>query len=218
MKHTIIFLFGLLGFSLMATSQITFDDYIIANSHINKAREEISNKDYNNAIKNLRIAIKADSTNRDAYLLSFTACFQANDFNSGVELLSKGKSTYYDDDEIIYYLGKIYQSHKEYDNAIAEYSQAITFSKENGEDYPIVYDYYSSRGICYFNKERYIEALADFDYSIKLNSTKGSIFINRGFTLYNLNKKIEACKSWEIAIQLGENGAKKYIEKYCKKK
>jgi tetratricopeptide (TPR) repeat protein len=130
--------------------------------------------------------------------------------------LKKAQSIFVEDDEIIYYLGKIIQNEKKYGEAILVFNEAIKFGKKNGEDYPIVYDYYASRGICFLRLEKYGEALADFEYAIKLNTKKGSIFTNRGIVLFKLNRLDDACLSWRIAYSMGELSAQKYIEKNCK--
>jgi tetratricopeptide (TPR) repeat protein len=196
--------------------QVSFDDYNSAVELINKAKTSINDKRYQDAIGELESAIKLDSTFRDCYEVMYKAGFFADNKEVAKFYLKKAQSIFVEDDEIIYYLGKIIQTEKKYGEAIKVFDEAIKFGKKNGEDYPIVYDYYASRGICYLRLEKYAEALADFEYAIQLNWKKGSIFANRGIVLFKLNQPAEACLSWKIAYSLGELGVQKYIEKNCK--
>ncbi len=204
-------------FTTMALhAQILIGDHEHAVGLITRARHDIENKKYLDAIGNLKSAIALDSTIRVAYLYLFQACYCAKDYEIAKVYLQKAKCIFLEDDEVIYYLGKIFQAGKSYDTAISEFSEAIHYSRINGEDYPVVYDYYASRGVCYLQKEEYKAALEDFNYSIKLNNKKGSVYANKGIALYKLNRLEEACQSWEKAYELGETSVREYIEKNCK--
>ncbi len=196
--------------------QVSLEDYNSAVELMNKAKTSINDKRYQEAIVELESAIKLDSTFRDGYELMYKAGFFSENKEVAKFYLKKAQLIFVEDDEIIYYLGKIIQTEKKYGEAIKVFDEAIKFGKKNGEDYPIVYDYYASRGVCYLRLEKYAEALADFDYAIQLNGKKGSIFANRGIALFKLNKPDEACRSWKIAFSMGESGVQKYIEKNCK--
>lgn len=196
--------------------QIDFYDHNEAIDLINRAQNNIEQGEFSLAINNLTEAIKLDSTIRGAYILINQAAFELGDILAQKEILFKAKKLFTDDDEFCYYLGRIYQKEDLYDKAIGEYNEAIKFSKVNGEDFELVYEYYANRGICFLKKEEYDKAHKDFDYASKLNNTKGGIYANKGIVLFKLNRTSEACDSWQKAINLGEKSAKKYIDKYCK--
>ena len=198
------------------TGQVSLEDYNSAVELINKAKTSINDKRYQEAIGALESAIKLDSTLREGYEVMYKAGFYAENKEVAKAYLKRAQSIFVEDDEIIYFLGKIIQTEKKYAEAIKVFDEAIKFGKKNGEDYPIVYDYYASRGICYLRLEKYAEALTDFNYAIQLNGKKGSIFANRGIVLFKLNKPDEACLSWKKAYSLGELSVQKYIEKNCK--
>lgn len=200
----------------IANGQILLEDHNKAVDHINSAQTLISSKKYNNAITELELAIKLDSTIRDAYLLIYKASYYNGNAEISKKYLKKAKSIFVEDDEITYYLGKIYQAEKKYRNALTEYNDAIKYGKKNGEDYPIVFDYYASRGICYLWQNQYQKALSDFDYSLKLNAKNGGVYANRGIVLYKLRKYDEACRSWKKAYKMGQKSVKKYIDRNCK--
>jgi tetratricopeptide (TPR) repeat protein len=192
------------------------DDHNKAVELINDSQGLIQNKQYNEAIPKLEAAVKLDSTIRDTYLLLYKAGYYAGNTETPKLYLKKAKSVFLEDDEIAYYLGKIYQTEKDYDNALIEFNCAIKYGKKNGEDYPIVYDYFASRGAVYLSQDKYEEALKDLNYSLTLNDTKGSVYANRGIVLYNLKKYDEACTSWNRAHELGITNVESYITKYCK--
>lgn len=196
-------------------SQVSINDRNKAVTLINQADVHIKAEGYSQAITKLRAAIKLDSTLRDAFILINRAFYETNKRDSQVKYLKKAKSIYTDDDEFPYHLGKIYQKEDKLEEAIAEYDIAIKFSQINGEDYEIVYDYYANRGICFLKQNLFAKSVADFDYALKLNDMKGSIYTNRGIALFQMKKKEEACKSWEKALELGQN-VEQYIKKYCR--
>lgn len=196
-------------------AQVDLNNYNKAVSLINTASAEIKLENHTQAIPKLKTAIKLDSTLRDAFTLLNRAYYETGNQADQIKYLKKAKSIFVDDDEFAYHLGKIYQKENKLKQAISEYDTAIKFSKVNGEDYEIVYDYYANRGICFLKQNMYANAVTDFDYAIKLNDMKGSIYTNRGIALFQMKKKVEACKSWEKALDLGQN-VKQYINKYCK--
>ncbi|MDQ3191607.1 MAG: tetratricopeptide repeat protein [Bacteroidota bacterium] len=200
----------------LSFGQIMLEDHNKAIRFLNNSHKLLEQKDYIGATEDLKKAIKLDSTIRDTYTLIYQTLTMTQDYSEQKKYLLKAKKVFTDDDEFCYYLGRLYQNEGKFDEAIAEYNEAVKFSKINGEDYPIVYDYYSSRGICYLKKELFSEAVKDFDYAIKLNNTKGNIYTNRGIALFKMSNKLEACESWRKALELNEGSASNYINKYCK--
>ncbi len=216
MKFYLLCFIAILSFNSLF-SQVNVDDLNKSIDLIKRANDDIKMENHSQAIPKLISAIKLDSTQRDAFTLLNRAFYETGDKKSQIEYLKKAKSIYTDDDEFPYYLGKVYQKKNQLKAAIAEYDTAIKYSKVNGEDYELVYDYYANRGICYLKQNIYTNAVSDFDYAIKLNDMKGSIYTNRGIALFQMKKKDEACKSWEKALELGQN-VQQYIDKFCKKK
>ncbi|MBI5542213.1 MAG: hypothetical protein HY951_19305 [Bacteroidia bacterium] len=197
-------------------AQISVDSHNEAIELINLSNIEIKQESYTNAITKLEKAIKLDSSIREAYTLINHALFQTGNIKTQKKYLNKAKLFFYEDDEFCYHSGKLYLKEDKIDSAIFEFNKAIKFSKTNGEDYPIVFDYYSSRGICYLKKNMYSEALEDFNYAVKLNNSKAGIYANKGIVLFKLKRMDEACISWKKAQELGEKSVKTYIDKYCK--
>jgi len=214
--NKLILILSLLAICDFSYGQIMLDDHNKAVEFINESQVLIQNKQYSEALPKLEAAVKLDSMIIEAYLLIYKAGNYARNTAISKLYLKKAKSIFQESDEIAYYLGKIYQTEKDYDNALIEFNYAIKYGKKNGENYPIVYDYYASRGVCYLSQDKYEEALADLNYSLKLDDTKGSVYANRGIALYKLKKYDEACTSWNKAYELGITSVESYITKYCK--
>lgn len=214
MKRAFLFIFL---FTIIATTkaQNSIDKHNSAVETYNKAIILLEQKDFQAAFPLFAATIALDSTFRDAYIYVTQAAFESRQTDVARLCLEKGVTVYTDDDEIIYYLAKIYQIERKYQQAIDTYSKAIEFAKVNGEEFPIVYDYYAGRGSCYLIQKQFEKALTDFDYSIKLDDTKSAVYNNRGQALYQLKRHNEACQSWQKARDLGDTNADTYIKKLC---
>lgn len=199
-----------------AKAQIDTDDYNKAIILIYQADTLIKNQAYTEAIDNLELAIELDSVIREQYILLTQACFYGKDLNTAQKYLEKAKLIFEEDDELCYYLGKVYEREMNLQLAINEFETAIKWSKKNGTDYPIVYDYYASRGSCYLQLGEYQKALDDLDSAFTFNDTKPIILMRRGVALYHLNKKDEACNSWAKALEMGMQQAEIYLNENCK--
>lgn len=200
-------------------SQNTTDPFYKHNKaamYVNKAQELIENGDMVGATQFLTVAVRTDSTVREAYLKFYTIGDVERYRHLAIDVLNKGKNIFVEDDELRYYLGCLHQMNKDYDVAIQEFSDAITLSKMNGEDFYLEPSYYSSRGACYLYKEKYEEALVDFDKALILHKQKGPSYANRGIALYKLKRTNEACVSWQKAEKAGISSVSTYLEKYCK--
>lgn len=206
----------LLFITQMAFAQMSIADYNNAVEQMNIAKEFMEVNDYPQAIVHLENAIEYDTTLRVAYMLLYEAGYTSGNTNVSRNYLIKAKSIFQEDDEIIYYLAKVYQKEGNYLAALNEFTEAIKYAKINGDDLPFLYDYYASRGVCYLKKNSYQDALDDFDYALKLNEMEGSIYVNRGYALYKLSRTEEGCESWSKAFDLGHTYVNQYLDKYCK--
>lgn len=203
-------------FPVLGNAQINFLDHNKAVLDFEQAKLFMEDENYEDAIPYLKSSIGFDSTLRASYMLIYEAGYVSGNTELARNYLEKAKTIFLEDDEVIYYLAKVYQKEKNYLAALGEFTLAIKYSKINGEDLPIIYDYYASRGVCYLKQKKYGEALNDFDYALKLNEVEGSIYVNRGYALYKLEQKDKACQSWETAFELGHTYVQTYLDKFCK--
>lgn len=197
-------------------AQILTDDHNLAVDLIYEADSLIDSERYAEAIVKLEQSVALDSMIREQYILLTRACFHANQMATAKSYLRKAQLIFQEDDELCYYLGKVYEREMNLEMAINEYDRAIEWSRQNGSDFPIVYDYYASRGSCYLHLEKYQDALNDLDEAFRFNQQKASILMRRGIALYHLNQKDEACNSWARALEMGFKQAEIYLDQNCK--
>lgn len=133
-----------------------------------------------------------------------------------IEYLKKATKIFEEDDEIIFYLADLYRRKHDLKEALTRYSEAIKYSKTNGEDFYLVYSYYFNRGNCQMQLGSYDSALYDYNYTLKLKADYTFALINRG-ACYLYKEDIEdACQDWQRAYDLGNKNSLPYLNKYCK--
>ncbi len=181
---------------------------------LNDANHDIEEGEYEAAVQKLIASIRLNPKQREAYMSLNTACSYTNQTSILKSYLIKAKEIFEEDDELCYYLGNIYQNENNLSKAIQEYSEAIKYSKQNGEDFELVYAYYQNRASCYLKQNRFSQAIADYNYALKLNSENGAIYANRGIALFKIGKRAEACNDWRKAVKLGVTSASVYLRRY----
>lgn len=213
-------LFLLLGSSFAWSQELYEIDVEERNNSIvitGTASDMIAKGNYESAAKILESVLKNDPTFHPAYVAYYNA-IRGNNFKTDelVEALKQGLEIFEEDDELAYYLGNMFQSERRFEEAIKAYSEAIAYSKINGEDYPIVWAYHFNRGNCHLKTAQYEKALVDYNYALELSPDNGDILTNRGTTLYQLKQKNKACQDWKEALNFGSKAAIDYVNRYCK--
>jgi len=211
----------LLFLSFLTISQIGFGQIDVSEINrpielLNQANEETENGNYEQAVQKILASIRLNPKIRTAYQALNSACSYTHQTSILKSYLQKAKTIFEEDDEFCYYLGNIYQKEKNYSKAIQEYTLAIKYARQNGEDDELVYAYYQNRASCYLQINEFSKAIPDFNQALKLNQENGAIYANRGIAYYQTGKKSEACQDWRKASKLGINTASVYIRRYCK--
>jgi tetratricopeptide (TPR) repeat protein len=99
--------------------------------------------------------------------------------------------------------GDSYLKNGNYDQAIAEYTQAIELD-------PSLSSLYYNRGVAYANKADYDNAISDFSQVIKLNPKDGEAYFERGYN-YSMKGDLElAIADYTQVIQLDPKNAYAY--------
>jgi tetratricopeptide (TPR) repeat protein len=183
----------------------------------NAAITMISDGNYATAFKVLAQVIEQDPSFHAAYMSLYRAGSNLPEkTDTVVEKLRVGLTIFEEDDEMAYYLGNILQRANRLPEAIQAYSDAISFSKKNGEDFPLVWAYHFNRGNCYLKSNQYAMAIPDYDYALKLSPDNADVLTNRGFCYYKTNNRDFACADWRQALALGNEQTTKYLQSYCK--
>lgn len=183
---------------------------------LNSANHDIEEGDYTQAVQKLIASIRLDPHIREAYLSLNTACSYTNQLSLLKSYLQKAKTVFPEDDEICYYLGNIYQQENNLALAIQEYTNAIRFAKQNGEEFMLVHAYYQNRASCYLKRNECAKSIPDFNYALKLNPECGATYVNRGIAYYKTGKRTEACRDWRQAVKMEMASASTYVKKYCR--
>ena len=184
---------------------------------INKvAMDMIEEENYEKAANLMEKVIEDDPTFHAAYLNFYRAGSQvASKKDKVIQVLREGLKIFEEDDEMSYYLGNILQRENRLAEAIKAYSDAIAYSKVNGEDYPLVWAYHFNRGNCYLKSNQFTKAIPDYTYALDLSPDNPDIYTNRGFCFYKTDKKTEACLDWKEAVKFGSKSSNKYIQSFC---
>lgn len=73
-----------------------------------------------------------------------------------------------------------------------------------------------NRGVCYFKKEAFYDALDDFNSAITYNPEDGSSYYNRSLTYLHLKDTLKSCQDFNIGKSLGVTVYEEYFEQFCK--
>ena len=112
-------------------------------------------------------------------------------------------------DEVYVALGIEFLNEEKADDALYYLKKAIKLNPKN----PVSYNY---RGVAKGESKQFVEALKDFDYSIKLKYDYAAAFVNRAAVKFASKDKHGACDDLNKADSLGDEMAIKLIETYCK--
>jgi len=182
----------------------------------NTAVDMIQKGNYASAARILEKVLEDDPSYHSAYLNFYRAGSQVEEKKEKViQVLRKGLKIFKEDDEMAYYLGNLFQKENRLKEAIEAYSEAIAYSKINGEDYPLVWAYYFNRGNCFLKSNQHSKAIPDYDYALELSPDNPDILTNRGFCHYKTNNAQAACADWSEAFQLGSTNTQRYIQSFC---
>lgn len=218
MKYVFLII-GLFLFEISLAQEIyEVDVEVRENSFVinNTAVDMISKGNYTTAAKILEKVIEDDPSYHAAYLNFYRAGSQVEEKKEKVvQVLRKGLEIFQEDDEMAYYLGNLLQRENRYNEAIEAYSEAIAYSKINGEDFPLVWAYYFNRGNCYLKTNQFKKAIQDYNYALTLSPDNADVLTNRGFCYYKTNDSDAACTDWHAALDLGNSQTSRYIQSFC---
>ncbi len=219
MKSLSIIFFLFVSGTVFGQRVFEIDSEVRENSIIitRTAQDMISKQNYIRAADILEGVMRTDPSFHAAYV---------NYYNSAknipakipdlIQSLQKALEIFEQDDELAYYLGNIFQSEKRFPEAIKAYSEAIAFSKINGEDYPIVWAYHFNRGNCFLKTNQHLKAIPDYTYALQLSPDNPDILTNRGFSLLKTDQKQRACQDWVDAKNFGSKDTPRYLQTFCK--
>lgn len=172
-----------------------------------RAKEECDKNDFEAAIRDYSCAINIDPQPgyyfyrawAKSELQKFDEAMP--DYEQCIKMKYKLMETYFERGYAYFGLGK-------YEEAVDDFTSAIKI--EDGHKM-----IYNNRGDCYYYLGKYKKAIADYDETIKIDPNSQGAYISRGLAKKKLDNMEGACKDWDIAIELGNQKAKEYKDKYC---
>ncbi len=104
---------------------------------------------------------------------------------------------------LFFYRGNAYADLGQYEQAIADYNQAIQINPQDAEAY-------NNRGIAYADLGQYEQATADYNQALQINPQLAEAYYNRGNAYYDLGQYEQAIADYTQAIQINPQLAKAY--------
>ncbi len=127
-----------------------------------------------------------------------------DEFNDVIEMDSLSGDAYYERARLSFQ----YSSNKEL--AFEDLNRAIYLN-------PSQPGVFSLRGVMKLSKQDFLSAINDFTKAIEYDKNDVHAYFNRGIAHFNIGMKKSACEDWEVAGDLGDYAAFKYISRYCSK-
>jgi len=103
-------------------------------------------------------------------------------------------------------LGALYLDSKRYDDAIFNFTQALSYR-------PNYFMALMNRGIAYSRIGRMSNALTDFEKAEKVNSSEPLLFLNRGLAYYDRSDYESAASDFTRVLFLNPDNARAYLER-----
>jgi tetratricopeptide (TPR) repeat protein len=193
-----------------------------ANAYINRGNLKAQRlNNYEDAISDYQKAIKLILANEflqkdledyaDIYNNMGTAKFRLNDIDGALNDYSKALEINPDFAKAYFNRG-ILKSEKanDYNGASDDFTKAIEIDPE-------YYEAYTNRGVIReTNFQDYPGALSDYNQAIKIKPDFALAFFNRGMYYKTMDDKINACKDWQTASNLGHSGALQMFNTFCR--
>ncbi|MTJ11156.1 tetratricopeptide repeat protein [Anabaena sp. UHCC 0187] len=168
-------------------------------SHYNFARIFYEHKKYNLALNSINTAISKQQNFYRSYLLKSFIFRDYKQYNNALESLNQGileaKKENKDDFLLYAVRGELFGELKLYDEAIADYTQAITINPQ----FAIAY---SNRGLNYGKQGKIDLEIADYTQAIVINPQLADAFNNRGIVYGKQGKTELAISDFNQAIAI----------------
>ena len=189
---------------MLAIGNALYPDKILAHKtakHL-RARTDLRIRQYEETLKNAKETAHTQSGAENADFQAQVQALDQREQEGEAQRESQGQLTPWDHIR----RGNRHYHAGEYEDAVAEYTQAIDL------DSNIAAAYYN-RGVAYTKLGKYAEAIADYDQAITLDPQDAVAYSNRGIAYRNLGKYAEAIADYTQAIALDPQDAVAYYNR-----
>ncbi|WP_162098419.1 tetratricopeptide repeat protein [Nitritalea halalkaliphila] len=184
---------------------------------IEVAQQLVVDQRYEKALEIVQRALQDDPYFHPAYQTYYSAASHLEEaWPELITTLEKAtREIFREDDELIFYMANGLYWMGRFPEALARFDEAIHWSKVNGEDFYLIWNYHFNRGNCLLKMRQYALAVEAYDEAARLNPVDAGIFANRGICHHYLKNAGQACADWQEALDLEYHKAAEYIERYC---
>jgi lipoprotein NlpI len=134
----------------------------------------------------------------DDYLKEARLAFESGRKEEALDLLSKALKADPKNSTALYYRARLFESARQYENAIADYNQLLAMNPASGE-------LFHHRGVAFFKSARIAESIVDFDKAIALVPSQEPHHWQRGISYYYAGRFEEGKKQFELHQTVNPN-------------
>ncbi len=164
--------------------------------------------DYPNMIRECKEFILIDSSNSKPYYLLALYFNNTNQNDSALKYISIAKRKMSYNPNAFYYSGEINNKLGNLENAIADFTKAVSLKSDFANAY-------FERGTTYGRLKKMNEALTDFNRYIQLNPNDSKGYYFRGQLYFYFEDKVKGCNDLHKASDLGSKKADLLIKQFC---
>ena len=189
---------------MLAIGNALYPDKILAHKtaeHL-QARTDLRIQQYEETLKNAKETAHTQSGAENADFQAQLQALDQREQKGEARRESQGQLTPWDHIR----RGNRHYHAGEYEDAVAEYTQAIALDSN-------IAGAYNNRGIAYRNLGKYAEAIADYDQAITLDPQDAVAYYNRGIAYVDWGKYAEAVADFTQAITLDPKNAVSYYNR-----
>lgn len=180
-------------------AKILFDDnfcWNIAQQHYKEGASMVMLRDYENAIKQLDVAIKLSPDSGRYYSKRGQAYAGLNKPAKAMENFTKATEIQPANADGYYQIAMVYFNKDDFENAIKYFNMAL-------EKNPNLYDGYLNRATACERQQKFTSAIYDYGRCISLRPNDGMAYLRRGQLEKEMKNTPDACKDFARAAQLG---------------
>jgi tetratricopeptide (TPR) repeat protein len=150
-------------------------------------------------IEDLNQAIQSDSTSKTNYIARANYFWRNNKYNEAIKDFTKASSIDPNDPNIFIKRGFVYvNSLEQFENAVADFTQAIDLSQDKSEAY-------GSRAYAYWKMQDFRKSIEDYKKIVELDPKNANSHLNLGNAYFNLSAYDLAANTYSEVIKITPN-------------
>jgi len=160
------------------------------------AKALLDNGKFKKALLQFEKTLVLDKYNPDLYYYLAMAYYRYNDYENAKKYIKYYRIISPNDGDGIWLAGYIYKDNGEYEKAIEEFDYGIRLRLGR-------VGYLIGKGESLYNLQKYGLAANAFTMALDLSPNDGKIYYERGLAHYERGDRVNACKDWSKASELG---------------